>query len=84
MTAGLEVNAEKTKYECMFMSRHQNAGKSHSRNTANRSFKNVANLKYIGTTMRDQNLIREEIKSRKIPVVLATIQFRNFVFSSVV
>ena len=36
---GLEVNADKTK--CMFMSRDQNAGRSHSVKTANSSFERV-------------------------------------------
>jgi hypothetical protein len=64
MKDGLEVKAGKAKCEYMFMSRRQNAGKNHSRKTVNRSFKNVTKLKHLGTTMRNQNLIREEIKRR--------------------
>jgi hypothetical protein len=55
---GLEVNTAKTKY--MLLSRHQNAGK------INRNFENVAWLRYLGTTIRNQNLIQEEIKRRLI------------------
>jgi hypothetical protein len=59
---GLEVNAEKTKY--MLMSRHQNAGQNHNINIGDRSFENVAQFKYLGTTVTNQNLIQEEIKRR--------------------
>jgi hypothetical protein len=54
----LEVNTEKTKY--MLLSRQQNAGKNHD----NRRFENVAQFKYLGTTITHQNLIQEEIKRR--------------------
>jgi hypothetical protein len=43
---GPEVNAEKTKY--MLMSCHQNAGQNHNIKVANRSSKNVAELKKFG------------------------------------
>jgi sorting nexin-29 len=59
---GLEVNSEKTK--CMLMSRSQKTGKKHSIKIANRSFKDVAKFKYLGTTLTDQNCMHEEIKSR--------------------
>jgi hypothetical protein len=32
--------------------------------TANRSFENVSQFKYLGTTITDQNLIQDEIKKR--------------------
>jgi hypothetical protein len=58
---GLEVNAEKSKY--MLLSRHQKAGQNHRIKMANnRSFENVARLKYLGTTVTNQNFIPEEIK----------------------
>jgi hypothetical protein len=44
----LEVNSEKTKY--MLLSRHQNSGQNHDMKIANRSFENMAQLKYMGTT----------------------------------
>jgi hypothetical protein len=61
---GLEVNIEKTKY--MPLCRHQNAGKNHDIKTANRSFENVAQLKYLGMIATNQNLIQEEIRRRLI------------------
>jgi hypothetical protein len=60
--AGLEVNAEKTKYTLLF--RHQNAGQNQDIKIANRCFQNVAQLEYLGTTVTDQRLIQEEIKRR--------------------
>jgi hypothetical protein len=56
---GLEVNTEKTKY--MLLSRHQNARQNHDIKIADRYFGNVVQLKYLGTTVRNQNLIQEEI-----------------------
>jgi hypothetical protein len=45
----LEVNAEKTKY--MLLSRPQNAGQNHNIKISDRSFENVAEFKYFGTTV---------------------------------
>jgi hypothetical protein len=57
---GLEINVDKTKY--MLLSRHQNVGQNQDIKIANRSFENVSQLKYLGTTVTNQNLIQEEIK----------------------
>jgi hypothetical protein len=51
----LEINIEKAKN--MVLSRHQNAGHIRDIKLANRSFENVSNIKYFGTTVTDQNLI---------------------------
>jgi hypothetical protein len=59
---GLEINAEKTKY--MLLSHHQNAGQNRDIKAANRLFENVSPLKYLGTTVTNQNLIEKEIKRR--------------------
>jgi hypothetical protein len=59
---GLEINAEKTKY--MIMPRHPNSGQNQNIRIANESCENVAKLKYLGTTLTNQNDIHEEIKSR--------------------
>jgi hypothetical protein len=40
------------------------AGQKHSIKMANTCFEGVANFKYLGTTLTDQNCIHEEIKSR--------------------
>jgi hypothetical protein len=53
----LIINAEKTRY--MLLSCHQNAG---GIKVANRSFENVSQFKYLGTTETNQNLIQEEIR----------------------
>jgi len=60
--SGLQVNADKTKY--MVMSQDQNAGQNHSMKTGNSSFERLEELKYLGTTLTNQNSIQEEIKSR--------------------
>jgi hypothetical protein len=59
---GLEINVEKTKY--MLLSRHQNVAQNRHIKIANRSFENVLQFKYLGTTVTNQNLIQEEIKRR--------------------
>jgi hypothetical protein len=48
----------------MSLSHHQNAGQIHGIKIANRSFENVAQFKYLGTAVANQNLIQEEIKRR--------------------
>jgi hypothetical protein len=58
---GLPVNLEKTNY--MLMSRKK-AGRKHGIKIANRSFEDLAKLKYLGTTLTDQNCMQEGIRSR--------------------
>jgi hypothetical protein len=48
----------------MLLSRQRNAGQYHNIKIRDRSFENVAQLKYLGTTVKNQNLIGEEIKRR--------------------
>jgi hypothetical protein len=59
---GLDVNADKTKY--MVMSRDRNARRDHSAKIDNSSIERVEEIKYLGTTLTDQNSIQEEIKNR--------------------
>jgi hypothetical protein len=46
------------------MSRHPNSGQNQNIRIANESFEIVAKFKYFGTTLTNQNDIRDEIKSR--------------------
>jgi hypothetical protein len=62
MEVGLEVNAQRTEY--VLLSCHQNAGQNHDIKLANRTTENLAQLKYLGTTVLYQNLIQEGIKRR--------------------
>ena len=48
----------------MVMSRDRNAGRGHSVKIDYASIERVEELKYLGTTITDQNSIQEEIKSR--------------------
>jgi hypothetical protein len=57
--AGLEVKVEKIKY--MFLSHHQNVSQNWDIKIGDRSFKNVLQFKYLGTTVTNY-LIQEEIK----------------------
>jgi hypothetical protein len=72
----LEINAEKTKY--VIMSRHPNSGQNQIIKIANESFEKVAKFKYVGTTLTNQNGIRDEIKSRLIREILVIIQSKIF------
>jgi hypothetical protein len=46
----------------MLLSRLQNVGLNRDIRIANKSFENVSQFKYLGTTVTNQNLIQEEIK----------------------
>jgi hypothetical protein len=71
MEVVLEVNLEKTQY--MLVSHDQNAGQNRDINIGNRSFENVSQFKYLGTTVTNQNLIQEEILAK-----LPNIRSRTF------
>jgi hypothetical protein len=59
---GLEINVEKTKY--MLLSRHQNIGQNRDIKISSRSFENMSQFKYLGTTVTNQNFIQEKMKRR--------------------
>jgi hypothetical protein len=46
------------------MSRHPKSGQNQNIRKANESFENMAKFKYLGTTLINQNDIRDEVKSR--------------------
>jgi hypothetical protein len=48
----------------MLLSHHQNARQNHDIKIANRCFENVGQLRYLGMTVTNQNLVQEEIKNR--------------------
>jgi hypothetical protein len=53
----VEINVEKTKY--MLLSRHQIADQNWDLDIVNRLFENMSQLKYLGTTVTNQNFIQE-------------------------
>jgi hypothetical protein len=59
---GLEINAQKTKY--MLPSHHHSVGQNQDIKIANKSYENVSQFRYLGMTVTNQNLIREESKRR--------------------
>jgi hypothetical protein len=61
MELGLEINAEKTKY--MSLRHHQNAGQNRDIKIANSPFEKVAQFRYLGTTVRYQNLIQWKLRA---------------------
>jgi len=66
----------------MVMSRDQNAGQSHSMKNDNSSFERVEELKYMGTSVTNQNSIQEEIKSRMMSGNACYHSEQNFLSSS--
>jgi hypothetical protein len=46
----------------MLLSGHQNAGQNHDIKIGKKCFESVAQFRYMGTTITNQNLIQEEIK----------------------
>jgi hypothetical protein len=48
----------------MLLSPHQNAGQNYDIKIVDRCFDNVAQFRYLGTTITNHNLIQEEIKRR--------------------
>jgi hypothetical protein len=48
----------------ILLSRQQNAEQNHDIKIGNRCFENVAQFRYLGTTITNQNLIQKEIKMR--------------------
>ena len=58
------ASKETDKTKSMVVCQDQEAGQSHNIKTDNSSFERVEHLKYLGTTLMNQNCIQEEIKSR--------------------
>jgi divalent metal cation (Fe/Co/Zn/Cd) transporter len=61
----LEASADKTKY--IIMSRQLNSQQNQNIRTANESFENVAQFKYLGTRITNENGFHDEVKSRLNP-----------------
>ena len=55
------------------MSREQNAGHSHNVKTGNRPVKSVANFRYLGITVTNEDGIYEELRTNLIRVCLVPL-----------
>jgi hypothetical protein len=64
----------------VFLSHHQNAGENHDIKVNNRCFENMAQFRYLGTTITNQKLIQEEIK-RRLNLGMLLFSPEPFVFS---
>jgi hypothetical protein len=64
----------------MVMSSDQNAGQNHNIKTGNKFFERVEQFKNLEITMRSQNSIYEEIKSREVRECLLSFTAESFVF----
>jgi hypothetical protein len=62
----------------MLLSPHQNAGQTQDEKIANRFFENVAQFKYLGRTVTNQNLGRAiaQAVSRSLPTTVAWVRAR--------
>jgi hypothetical protein len=65
----------------MPLSRHQNAGQNHDIKIGNSWFENVAQLRYLGTTIANENLIQEENKRRLNSGNICYHSVQNLLFS---
>jgi hypothetical protein len=65
----------------MLLSRHQNAGQNHDIKIENRRFDNLAQFRYLGTTVTCQNLIHEEIKRRLNSHIVCCHSVQNHIYS---
>jgi hypothetical protein len=65
----------------MLLSLHWNAGQNHDIKIGKRCFENMAQFRYMGTTITNQNLIQEEIKWRLNSGNPGYHSVQNFLFS---
>jgi hypothetical protein len=68
----------------MYMSCHQTRGQNLYKGCANKSFGNVAELKYLGMMEINQNWNHKEIKSKVIQGMLTTCSSETFGFPSAI
>jgi hypothetical protein len=67
----------------VLLSRHQNAGQNRDMKEQADRLK-MSSFKYLGTTVRNKNLVQEEVKRRTYPGNACCHSAQNLVFSSAV
>jgi hypothetical protein len=78
--SGLDINTHRTKH--MVMSQGQDAGQNHNIKIYNKSFEKVEHLKYLGTTLTNQNSVHKEITSRLQSLNACCHSLQNLLSSS--
>jgi hypothetical protein len=66
------------------LSRQQHVGQNHDIKIGNRCIENVAQFRYLGTTVTNQNLFEEEIKRRLNSGYVCSFSPEPFIFSSAI
>jgi hypothetical protein len=63
---------------------HQNAGQNRDMKPANRYFENLAQFRYLGMTVTDQNFIQEEISPQPFIFALVSKNVKIEIYKTII